>query len=110
MIEEKLREYLMGKLNLPVYCEIPENLPDTCVAIDRIGGGMTNRMHNARFAVQSYGTSLKNAAELNESVKAALDSADIHSFCMAAKLENDYNFADLERRKHRYQAIYEIYY
>lgn len=71
---------------------------------------MTNRMIDARFAIQSYGASLYEAATLNEAVKEALDGVDIHDFCMAAKLENDYDFTDLDRRTYRYQAIYEIYY
>ena len=110
LIEQIIREYLESKLTVPVYTEQPEAPPGKYILTDRTGGSESNRIRRATFAVQSYAGSLAEAAALNEEVKNALDNAGAGDGILHAQLNSDYNFTDTAKRKHRYQAVYEIYY
>lgn len=49
--------------------ETPETMPETYVLIEKTGSGMNNHIKSATFAIQSYASSLYEAASLNEIVK-----------------------------------------
>ncbi len=102
--------HLAAELELPVYIEMPEHPPKSFVILDRTGGGNENRINTATFAIQSYGVSIAEAASLNERVKLALDWDRLPADILSARLNSDYNYSDTEKRKYRYQAVYEIFY
>ena len=65
-------------------------------------------MNRAAFAAQSYGENLLDAMKLNEAVKAAMDAITELPEITASRLDSDYPFPDEQRKRHRYQAVYDL--
>ena len=74
MIEKVVLDYLRDILEVWVDVEVPEKEPDEYVIIEKIGSSEENFVFSATFALKSHARSLYAAAELNEKVKAAMDS------------------------------------
>ena len=108
MIEEVILNHLKSQLTDPVHMEKPDPAPERYVLFERTGGGKTNKLPSATFAFQSYAESLHQAALLNESVKAAVDSLITLNDIASVRLNTDYNFTDTITKKHRYQAVFDI--
>ena len=109
MIEEVVFLYLKRKLNVPVRMEYLEDAEEY-VLIEKVGTSVENYIHSATFALQSYAGSIFRAAELNEEVKSAMDNLTALKEISKSKLNTDYNYTDLTKKKYRYQAIYDVYY
>lgn len=110
MIEKVILDYLSDALDVPVYLEMPEQMPSSFVLIERTGGGETNLINRATFICQSYATSLYKAAQLNEALKTALRAAPASAAVFRAKLNSDYAYTDPDLKRHRYQAVFEFTY
>lgn len=111
MIETILYNFLSEKLSTPVYTEIPSNPPSSFYLIEKTGGSQKNNIKRATVTIQSYGTSLYNAASLNEILKETILAADgliMLDSIVSVNLTADYNFTDTTTKKHRYQAVLEI--
>ena len=111
MIETALIRYLNEKLDVEAYAEYPEKASARFVLMEKTGSGMTNRLHRATVALQSYADSLIDAMRLNEQVKEVMDELpwELDSITRC-KLNTDYKFTDTATRKYRYQAVYDITY
>lgn len=110
-IEQIVYDYLSDELSCPVYTELPKSpTSDSFVRFERTSGSETNKIRSCVLAVQSYAPSLLAAAELNETVKEAMDGLIGEESVSHCKLQNDYNFTDTTTKHHRYQAVYEITY
>lgn len=110
MIEAIIRSYLLPILKLPVMTEHQKHDPDSFVIIERIGGGMTNRIRHASVAIQSYGPTMIQAAELHERVLEAMDSIRELDVIGGISLDSEYNYTDEEEKRSRYQAVFDITY
>ncbi len=108
MIELTVLNYLTEELDVPVYMETPENIPESYVLVQKLGSGRDNRLDRATFALQSIAPSLYEAAVLNENVKAAMDTMNDGIF--GADLNSDYEYTNQQTKQYRYQAVYDIYY
>lgn len=108
MIEAVIREYLEQALNVPVYLQIPNNPAAKYVSIERTGGGDSNFINSATFAIQSWADSLYEAANLNEQVKELMNNAVTLPMISASDLNSDYNYTDTTTKKYRYQAVYDL--
>lgn len=118
MIEQTILNYLNTILDVPVLMELPEvpsedfpNWPDQFVVIERVGGGKTNHVNQASFALQSYSMlSLYNAAALDDDVKTAMDNIIELPEIGGAKMASNYNHTDTRTKRYRYQCVYDIYF
>lgn len=108
MIEQTIREYLAKRLDVPVYADMPERLPERFLLVEKTGSGREDFISSSMFALQSYGTSLYDAAMLNERVKAAMDAMILLDDICAVRLNSDYPFNDTSNHRHRYQSVYDI--
>lgn len=100
---------------VPVHMERPEQMPQgKFVLIEKTGSNNTDRVTNAVIAIQSYGRTLYEACELNETVKNAILGTDLTAgiaglgTVYGAKLNTDYNFTDTAEKLYRYQAVFDI--
>lgn len=110
MIEKILLDYLTEALeDVPVYMEIPEDRPDAFVVIEKTGSGKVNHLCSANIAVQSYGETMYDAAELNERVKTEMEDAVTLDEITRVELNSDYNYTDLATKDYRYQAVFVVY-
>jgi hypothetical protein len=108
MIEIIIKTHFDSALDVDVYFEQPETVPESFVLIEKTGSGRTNKLNSSTFAFQSYAGSMYEAASLNEQVKAAAESLVTLDEIASVKLNSDYNFTDTETKRYRYQAVYDI--
>ena len=113
MIEKTILDYLNDQLTQSVMMEIPkgEQLSSEYVLLEKTGSGRYNFIDSVTIAIQSYADTLYHAAQLNETVKAAMDqiTATVPQISKVS-LNSDYNFTDTEKKNYRYQAVYDIVY
>lgn len=111
MIEKTYLDYLDAVLDgIPVFMEEPEEPPTRYVVLQKTGGSRENQIRSATFAAKSYGTSLLEAAELNERVVEVTLAMRPANGVFAAILNSDYEYTDPDTKRHRYQAVLVIYY
>lgn len=110
MIEEIVVDYLNDNLEVPAFMEMPEVQPESFVLVERTGGSEEEHIQYATLAIQSYAESAYQAAVLNEMVKKAMKDIVILDSIFKSKLNSDYNFTDATKKKHRYQAVYDLVY
>lgn len=110
MIELIIKDHLEKILNVRVFLEHEENMPDSFVIFEKTSGGYKNRINRATFAFQSYGKSMYEAARLNEELKAAFFKLEGNYNVGGVRLNSDYNFTDTTTKRYRYQAVFDITY
>ena len=110
MIEKIILDYLTSALDVSVYTEISDDEPTRYVVLEKTGESCENHIHSATVAIQSYAESRFEAAELNKKVKKAMDEIVFLNSIGKSKLNTDYNFPDTTKKKHRYQAVYDVIY
>ena len=108
MIEEIILKYLEENLGIPVFMELPTNLPKKFIVVDKTGTAMENYIKAATFAIQSYDETKFKTAFLNEQVKDAMLKINTLNEVSSVKLNSDYPFTDVSRKRYRYQAVFDI--
>jgi len=110
MIEKTVRDYLAEALApVPVKLELPPDPPARILVIQKTGSGSADGLLTAAFALQSYGPSLYEASRLNEQAKAAAEGLTELGEIAGVRLNSDYPYPDTDTKRHRYQAVYDIY-
>lgn len=109
-IEYILLDYLLKNMKVSCYMEEPADPEAQYVIIEKTGSSKENYINSATFAIQSYGATMQQAIDLNESVKEVMDSFWKHAAVYSCRLNSDYNFTDTETQRYRYQAVYNITY
>lgn len=111
MIETVLLNYLEEELQgVPVYMMRPVDPPATWVLLDKTGSGTSNHIRRATFAVQSYGPTLYDAADLNETVKELIENMPATEDVSRAEITTDYNSTNPTTKEYRYTAVTDITY
>ena len=110
MIESIVQNFLLKKMTVPVLMEEPEEKPEKYIVLEKTGGGGENGIKTATMTIQSYGTSLWEAAQLNEEMKKAMEEIDDQDPVSKATLNSDYNYTDTSTKRYRYQAVYDFVY
>lgn len=108
MIEKIVLDYLNKKLDVPAYMEVPEKPEKEYVVIEKTGSGAEGHICSAVFAIQSISDSLLHAAQLNEKVKAAMNTIMEQDEICRADLNSDYNYTDTASKEYRYQAVFDV--
>lgn len=112
-IEADIRNFLaewMKKNNYsyPVYLEHEPDMSVQCFVVEKTGSDEVNFIKSATVAIQSYGSSMAEAASLNELLKIAVaDMVQCDRIC-SCRLSTDYPFTDIDTKQYRYQAVFEI--
>lgn len=109
MIELIVYNYLKTALTCPVCVERQEDI-EIYVYLEKTAGSVKNGIKSCTLAIQSYGKSFQESLELNEQVKKAMENIITLDDISSCKLSNDYKFDDVVRKKHRYQALFNITY
>lgn len=109
MIEIIVLDYLSGALLVPVYPEVPEDPPGRFVVLKKADSRREDFLYQSMFLVRSYGGTLLEAAQLNEQAKAAMLAITKLPEVSGCYLTGDYNFTDTATKRHRYQAVFDIY-
>lgn len=108
-IERTAVGYLTGLLEVPVYGEVPERMPERFVTVEKTGGARRNYIWTATLAIQSWAGSMDDAMDLSGTVvEAMLDAPKVLSSVAAIRLNSEYNWTDPDTMKYRYQAVFDI--
>ena len=107
MIEMTICNYLSTKLDCQVLPEKPKRPFGRMVFVERTGGN-GRFIRNTTIAIQSYGTSMYEAAELNEEVIRAMESIWELNEIVKVDLNQNYNFTDTTTKEYRYQAVFDV--
>ena len=108
MIEVIIKDFAAERLSVPIYMEYPDNTPDRFVILDRSDTKRENHIETSLFVAQSYAESKLEAAKLNKQVKEMMDALVELDQVSCSELNSDYPFPDTQRKRHRYQAVYNI--
>jgi len=108
IIEKIFLDYLNENLGFPAYTEKPTKSVGKYVVIEKTNGGIENYVQNAVIAVQSYGDTLWDAAQLNMLVQTTVADMIELPEISHIKLNSDYNFTNTATKEYRYQAIFDI--
>lgn len=109
MIEKTILDHLNSNASFPTFMEVPEGGGDTPFAVlQKTGGGEENHIFSATLTVQSYGSTLLEAAETNEEIKAIMAAAAELPEIGRVSLNSDYNYTDTAKKRYRYQAVFDI--
>lgn len=109
MVELIVYNYLKNVLNCVVCVERLEDV-EKYVYIEKTAENENNRLKICTIAIQSYAPSFQQTLELNEEVKKVMKEIVSLDEISSCKLQNDYKFDDLTRKRHRYQALFNITY
>ena len=110
MIEQTVLDFLSSRLDVPAMMEVPSRPPGTFVVVEKTGSGCSNHIRQASIAVQSYGATLLQAAQLDDRVIEAMAALAELPEVAACRLQRDYNFTDTDTRRYRYQAVFAVTY
>lgn len=110
MIELIVLNYLSEALDVPVIMEVPEKPPERFVVLEKVGSGVSDHINTAMLAVQSYASTLYEAALLNEQVKQAMEAIITLDAISRCALNSDYNYTDTASKRYRYQAVFDLIY
>lgn len=110
MIEKTVLGHLSRCLEVKCYMERPPSAVLPFILIEKTGSSQNNNLSSATFAIQSYGRTMLDAAELNQLVKSAMNNLDDMDEVSACHLNSDYNFTDTRTKEYRYQAVFDISY
>lgn len=108
MIEIIVKDYVSERLPVAVYMEFPEDPPSRFVILDRTNTTRENHIDTSLFVAQSYAESKLETAKLNERVKTVMDTLAVLNDVSCSELNSDYPFPDTARKRHRYQAVYNV--
>lgn len=107
-IEEYVIAYLDNTLSYPVSGDVPSPMPEEFVTVEKTGSGNLDHINTETIAIQSWSMSRANAMQLNELVKEAMAMMNAQPEISRCHLDTDYNFTDLDSKRPRYQAVFEI--
>ena len=107
MIELTVCNYLNEKLDCPVLPEKLDRPFGRMVFVERTGG-RGRFLRETTLAVQSYGTSLYEAAALNEEVIEQMMGLVEVSEVTKVTLNSNYNYTDTTTKEYRYQAVFDV--
>lgn len=109
IIEEIIIAYLSDRMNVMAYAEEPDSDETGYVVIEKTGSSADeNMLHTAMVAIKSYGKELIDAMTLNDAVKEAMQDITSLPGITDVSLNSDYNFTDTQKKKYRYQAVFNI--
>lgn len=107
MILTDLLQFLNDHLNVEAYAEAPEELTDY-VLIEQTASSRSNHIITTTIAIQSYGSSLLDAMNLNSEVETVMEQFLTLDNITRVELETDYNFTNTTTKQYRWQAVYNI--
>lgn len=112
MVEQLIIEYLNSHAGIayPVYGDTPMDSGTRYYLVEKTGSTNRDHIHTAQVAIQSYGNSKADAAAMNETLVAAMRGLMTLPAVSACRLNSDYDYSDLSKRRYRYQAVFDITY
>ena len=104
-----LKSQNIGGVGESVFMENPQKQDlEEFILIEKTGSEKVNHINRATIAIQSWSSSMYNAAKLNEEVKDAMEKIIEYTEISKCSLNSDYNFTDTKTKSYRYQAVFDL--
>lgn len=111
LIEKVVLEYLKTKLDISdIYLETPSDLPERFVLFRVEDRGKVNHIDAVTLEIFSEADSKLEAAELDHSVRIAMESLAENSYVSSSKLGGGRDEPDNMLKKYRYVCYYNVIY
>ena len=116
MIEQMIEQIIIAYLNshngiaYPAYGDTPMDGGTRYYLVQKTGSSNRNHINTAQVAIQSYGQSKTDAATMNETLVIVMRDLVTLPAVSACRLNSDYDYTDLSKRRYRYQAVFDITY
>lgn len=109
MIELTVFNFLKDNTDIPVYMEVPKEPPKAFYLIEKTGGSVEEHLGKSTIAIQSYASTLYNAASMSEDVVSLMTGELIEEDTVCrVSLNSQYNFTDTTEKRYRYQAVFDL--
>lgn len=109
MIEEIIIDYLSKALSVPVYAEIPKKKSEQYIIVEKIAGGLVEKIKASSVSVYSYSSTQYKAAELDEVVRnTMLDIVSLDNIS-SCKVGGESRSNDVLNKEYRYETIFNLY-
>ena len=109
MIETTILNYLNSHIDtIRAYMERPKKKPDRFIIIEITGQRKEENILRSTVAIQSYGTSLQDAAMIDDLVDEVMDGITELDEISAIRLNSSYNYTDGSTGEYRYQSVFAI--
>ena len=108
MIERTILKYLNEHSDIPFYMEEPRQRPKRYYLMEKTGASQNDRLFTAMLTIQSYGTTMEDAAELNDAAIGLMLNANVLPEVTRVRLNSDYNYTDTDTDRYRYQAVFNL--
>lgn len=109
MIERILQDYLTENA-FPCYLSMPEHPSGNFCILQKTGSDYSDGLFSATVAVQSYGKTKLETAQMNHKIVQTMLEAVTLPQISACDLNTDYDFPDVTQKLPRYQAIFNVTY
>lgn len=109
MIERILQDYLTENA-FPCHLSMPEHPSGNFCILQKTGSDYSDGLFSATVAVQSYGKTKLETAQMNHKIVQTMLEAVTLPQISACDLNTDYDFPDVTRKLPRYQAIFNVTY
>ena len=104
-----LKSQNIGDVGENVFMEKPQKQDlEEFILMEKTGSEKVNHINRATIAIQSWSSSMYNAAKLNEEVKDAMEKIIEYTEISKCSLNSDYNFTDTKTKSYRYQAVFDL--
>lgn len=112
MFETIVKEYLdtaFAESGIPVYLEIPNDLPEKFIVFQRMDIGKENHIDAITLEFSAYADSKYDAALLDESLREAMD--ELHNTTdITCHLGGGNDNQDSVLKKYRFRSYFNLYY
>lgn len=108
---KKLRKYLQTILDVPVLFERPPDAEcgQRMVILQRTGESIRNRVTTYTVAARSYGPTMLDASELNDTLElAVLIFGEDEETDATTRIETSYNNTDPAQKEYRFQTVFQM--
>lgn len=107
-IEADVKAFLEANLDVHVSSSVPKDRPKRFVTFERTGGPLDQFRDLPILAIQSWGTSKSDAADLADEVRRMLPGLTSLPHVARVNIGGTYNFPDPDTKQARYQTVCDL--
>lgn len=107
-IEADVIAFLKSQFAVPVSASVPKDRPARFITVERTGGALDTFRDLPIFAIQSWGMSVADAADLADDVRLLLPELLSLPHVANVRVGSTYNYPDPDSSQARYQTVCDL--
>lgn len=109
MIETTVLSYLSSEIDVPVYFERPETVPNRYIILEKVAENGNRFVRISTFSVYVYAESLYKACLKSKEVAEIMENLPSETDVLKIERQGGYNATLPETKEYRYQLNFDIY-